>query len=50
MEFSSLVDALTSVGADEILVWAVAAVSGCIGLIALVNVLDMLIDNHNEAG
>ena len=36
-------------GLAAILVWAVAAVAGCICLIALVNVLDMFLDN-NEMG
>ncbi|WP_185546070.1 hypothetical protein [Variovorax sp. KBW07] len=49
MEFSSLFDSLTTAWGDEILVWAVAAVAGCICLVALVNVLDMFLDN-NEAG
>ncbi|MGJ7525863.1 hypothetical protein [Variovorax sp. GB1P17] len=49
MEISSLFDSLTSAWGDEILVWAVAAVAGCICLVALVNVLDMFLDS-NEAG
>jgi hypothetical protein len=49
MEFSSLFDLLAGGWGDEILIWAVAAVAGCICLIALVNVLDMFIDN-NEVG
>jgi hypothetical protein len=49
MEFSSLVSAFAGTWGDEILVWAVAAVAGCICIVALVNVLDMLIDN-NEPG
>jgi hypothetical protein len=49
MEFSSLFDTLTTTWGDEILVWAVAAVAGCICLIAVVNVLDMFLDN-NEMG
>jgi len=49
MEFASLFDSLVTNWGDEILVWAVAAVAGCICLIALVNVLDMFLDN-NEAG
>jgi len=49
MEFLSLFDAFAGGLGDEILIWAVAAITGCIGLIALVNVFDMFIDN-NEAG
>lgn len=49
MEFASLFDSLFNTWGDEILVWAIAAVAGCICLIALVNVLDMFLDN-NEAG
>ena len=49
MEFSTLFDSLTGAWGDEILVWAVAAVAGCICLIALVNVLDPFRD-HTEMG
>lgn len=49
MEFSSLFSSFAGTWGDEILVWAVAAVAGCICIVALVNVLDMLIDN-NEPG
>ncbi|WP_295981712.1 hypothetical protein [uncultured Variovorax sp.] len=49
MEFSTLFDSFTSTWGDEILVWGVAAVAGCICLIALVNVLDMFLDS-GEAG
>ncbi|MFM9926202.1 hypothetical protein VLK31_24660 [Variovorax sp. H27-G14] len=50
MELSSLFDTLTTTSwGDEILVWAVAAVAGCICLVAVVNVLDMFLDN-NEMG
>jgi hypothetical protein len=45
MEFSSLFDSFATHWGDEILIWSVAAVAGCIGLVALVNVLDMLLDN-----
>jgi hypothetical protein len=50
MEFSSLFGSLTGSLGDEILVWAVAAVAGCICLVAVVNVLDMFLDNNNEMG
>ncbi|MGJ7568415.1 hypothetical protein ACSFBX_13660 [Variovorax sp. RB2P76] len=49
MDFASLFDTLTTNWGDEILVWAVAAVAGCICLVAVVNVLDMFLDN-NEMG
>lgn len=45
MEFSSLFDSFATNWGDEILIWSVAAVAGCICLVALVNVLDMLLDN-----
>ncbi|MDZ4357258.1 MAG: hypothetical protein U1B84_12705 [Variovorax sp.] len=55
MEFSALFDSLMGTWGDDILIWAVAAVAGCIGLIAVVNVLDIFISssgnsNSNEAG
>jgi hypothetical protein len=46
MEFSSLFDSLTGAWGDEILFWVVAAVAGFICLIALVNVLDLFLDNE----
>lgn len=46
MEFSSLFDSLTGQLGDQLLVWGVAAVAGCICLIAVVNVLDMFLDNE----
>lgn len=49
MDFASLFDTLNTNWGDEILVWAVAAVAGCICLVAVVNVLDMFLDN-NEMG
>ncbi|WP_432729280.1 hypothetical protein [Variovorax sp. W6] len=49
MEFSTLFDSFANGWGDEILVWGVAAVAGCICLIAVVNVLDMFLDN-GEAG
>lgn len=50
MEFFSHFDTLASTWGDEILVWAVAAVAGCICLVAVVNVLDMFLDSNNETG
>ncbi|MCR6478594.1 hypothetical protein NU688_20730 [Variovorax sp. ZS18.2.2] len=50
MEFATLFDSLTGAWGDEILVWAVAAVAGCICLVAVANVLDMFLDNNNEMG
>ncbi|WP_395319523.1 hypothetical protein [Variovorax sp. UC74_104] len=49
MEFSTLFDSFTTTWGDEILMWGVAAVASCICLIAVVNVLDMFLDN-GEAG
>jgi hypothetical protein len=48
MEFPSLFDSFTGTWGDEILVWGVAAVAGIICLIALVNVLDMFLDNETN--
>ncbi|BEP57838.1 hypothetical protein D3C87_1115200 [compost metagenome] len=52
MEISALFDSLMGTWGDDILIWAVAAVTACIGLIAVVNVLDIFIGsgNSNEAG
>lgn len=50
MELSSLFGSLGGSLGEEILIWAVAAVAGCICLIAVVNVLDMFLDNPNELG
>ncbi|MET3495125.1 hypothetical protein [Variovorax boronicumulans] len=50
MDLSSLFGALNGSLADEILIWTVAAVAGSICLVAVVNVLDMLLDNNNEMG
>jgi hypothetical protein len=46
MDFASLFDSLTGAWGDEILFWVVAAVAGFICLIAVVNVLDMFLDNE----
>ena len=48
MEFSSLFDTFTGAWGDEVLIWSVAAVAGCICLVAVVNVLDMLLDNGDR--
>ncbi|WP_164546813.1 MULTISPECIES: hypothetical protein [unclassified Variovorax] len=50
MEFSTLFDSLAGSWGDEILVWSVAAVAGCICLVAVVNVLDMFLDGGNGTG
>ncbi|MFS2102770.1 hypothetical protein ACCC97_27815 [Variovorax sp. Varisp85] len=49
MEFSSLFDSFIGTWGAEILLWTVAAAAGSICLVALVNVLDMFLDN-NETG
>ncbi|MEJ7686353.1 MAG: hypothetical protein WKG52_04780 [Variovorax sp.] len=48
MELSSLFGALDVHWIDDFLVWAVAASAGVIGLVAVVNALDMFFDT--EAG
>jgi len=48
MNISALFDALTGTWGDEILFWVVAAVAGFICLIALVNVLDLFLDNEAD--
>lgn len=44
MELSSLLDAFNGPWMSDALVWVVAAVAGSIGLVALVNALDMFLD------
>jgi hypothetical protein len=44
MDFSSLVNVLNSPAMDDFLMWAVAGVAGTVGLVALVNALDMFLD------
>ncbi|MGJ7543219.1 hypothetical protein [Variovorax sp. LT1R16] len=44
MVLSTLVDLLNSPIMDEFLIWSVAAVAGTIGLVALVNALDIVLD------
>jgi hypothetical protein len=46
MELSSLFDSFAGAWGDEILFWVVAAVAGFICLIALVNVLDLFLENE----
>lgn len=44
MEISSLWSGLASVSLDDMLVWGVALLAGIVGLIALVNALDMFLE------
>ena len=44
MDFSSLVNVLNSPAMDDFLMWPVAGVAGTVGLVALVNALDMFLD------
>lgn len=44
MEISSLWSGLGGVWLDDLLVWGVAALAGIVGLVALVNALDMFFD------
>lgn len=46
MDFSSLVNVLNSPAMDEFLIWIVAGVAGTVGLVALVNALDMFLDTE----
>lgn len=48
MDISSLIGALNAAWVDEFLIWSVAAVAGTIGLVALVNAVDMVLEA--EAG
>jgi hypothetical protein len=48
MELPALLHVFGNPWVDDLLVWAVAAVAGTIGLVALVNALDMFLDA--EAG
>jgi hypothetical protein len=48
MKVSALFDSLTGTWGDEILFWVVAAIAGFICLIALVNVLDLFLDNEAD--
>jgi hypothetical protein len=48
MNIPALFDSLTGTWGDEILFWVVAAVAGFICLIALVNVLDLFLDNEAD--
>ena len=48
MNISALFDSLTGTWGGEILFWVVAAVAGFICLIALVNVLDLFLDNEAD--
>lgn len=48
MEFSSLFGVLGSNWIDEFLVWAIASAAALVGLVAVVNALEMLFET--EAG
>ncbi len=48
MELASLFGAINGPWVDDALVWGVAALTGVIGLVALVNAVDMFLDA--EAG
>lgn len=48
MEIASLFNSLNGPMIDEVLIWVVAAVTGTVGLVALVNAVDMFLDA--EAG
>ena len=44
MEISSLWSGLAAVSVDDVLVWGVALAAGIVGLVALVNALDMFLE------
>ena len=44
MEISSLWSGLAGITLDDVLVWGVALTAGVVGLVALVNALDMFLD------
>ncbi len=48
MALSSLVDVLNGSFMDELLIWSVAAIAGTIGIVALVNALDMFMDAETD--
>lgn len=48
MELASLLSSLNGPMIDEVLIWVVAGVAGTVGLVALVNAVDMFLDA--EAG
>ena len=48
MEFPALLTFFAGPWVDDALVWIVSAVAGTVGLVALVNALDMFLDT--EAG
>ena len=50
MELSSLFGALGGAWIDEMLVWAVALMAGVVGVVALVNAIDMIMESDAEAG
>ena len=50
MELSSLFGALGGTSMDDLLVWAVAALAGIIGIVAMVNAIDMFLESDAEAG
>jgi len=45
MDFSSLLEALRAIPLDDVLVWAVAAVAGLVGVVAVANALDMYLED-----
>jgi len=44
MELSSMWSALTGGSTDNLLIWTVAIAAGLVGLVAVVNVLDMFFE------
>ena len=50
MDFSSLLAFLDGEWMDEVLVWAVAALAGGVGLVALVNAVDMFFEADADVG
>ncbi len=49
MDMSLLHNVFTVAWIDDLLVWAVAIVTGILGLVALVNAIDMVLETDGEA-
>ncbi len=50
MELSSWLGAFGTAWIDDLLVWAVAALAGGLGVVALVNAIEMFLESDAEAG
>ena len=50
MELSSLFGALGGAWMDDLLVWAVAALAAVVGIVAMVNAVEMFLESDAEVG